>query len=171
MTHVSRRSMLFASSTLLTGAALFAVAGCATGTTTATGPTIAADATLLANALASLQTLIPPGSQEVFAQVVTAAEAVAKDATTLATATGSTAIGAGSDIISLITSVAPAVIGLFPGGGTAVAIAQAALALLPELASMLGLVKYAKSSVPVTTTPTAARALLAPLPRSPFFGA
>jgi len=174
MTHVSRRTMLFASSTLLTGAALLAATGCSTTTTTPTTPTavptIASDATLLANALAALEPLIPSAAQAVYAQVVAAATTVAKDATTLLTATGTTATNAGTEILSLISTIGPAIVGLFPGGGTAVTIIQAAISLAPELASLLGLASYAKSSVASVMPPTLARGVLAGLPRSPHFG-
>lgn len=158
---------------LLTTAALLPVAACATATTpsTSTSPTlslanIAADTTMFANALAALLPLIPNTSAAVIAQVDQGAQLVASIATSIASAASTTAVASGKLVISTVSSIAQAVLGLFPGGGTAVTIANAVLGLLPEFTALLGI--SGGVAAPVGVTPNAAKATLAMLPKSKY---
>jgi hypothetical protein len=150
-------------------APLAVVAGCSmTGTTTTvpTPTTLASDATLLANAMAAMEADPTIAASPLFAQVQKAAATVAADEAAVAAASSPTTVQtAGSDILNVVEAVAPAVIGLFPGGGTIVTIAQAALSLLPAVAGFLGLSGASKIS-PAMTVPEA-RGVLAALPKSP----
>jgi len=142
---------------LLAGTA--ALAGCASAAPV-TSATIQADLTLLSNALNYLEPLVKavPGSAAVYAQIVSALATVeqaeasaAPTTTTLSTVTG------------LLTAVGPAIIGLFPGGGTAVTIAEAVVSLLPELESLAGIAS-ATPNRRVFMTVEAAHAVLDKLP-------
>ncbi|CAN5950501.1 unnamed protein product [Sphagnum jensenii] len=122
--------------------------------------TIKADETLFANALAALKPLLPTSANGILQQIETAETAV------VAAINGTPTAGSGQTVITIVSSVAAAIIGLFPGGGTAVTIAQAVLALVPEVAALFGL-----SGAPGAPSPMAlptAKALLASLPTSPL---
>jgi hypothetical protein len=176
MQPLSRRTVL------LCAAAPLALAACQTNSTATTGPsplvpppaTAASDTTLLANALAELETLLPPGNA-VLAKAQAAAALVAKDAAAVAAATSPTAVvSTGQEILDAALPVAQGVLGLFPGGGTAVIVAQAILGLLPTFAGWFGLtmptstaLNFAVRQMPILLPLPLARALLGGLPKSP----
>ena len=112
-----------------------ALAGCA-GAAPVTTATIQADLTVLSNALNDLEPLVKaaPGSAAVYAQIVAALGTVEQAEASAAPTTTTV-----STITGLLTAVGPAIIGLFPGGGTAVTIAEAVVSLLPELESLAGI--------------------------------
>lgn len=149
---MTRRKMLFCT----TG---FVLSACTASGNLDTA-TIKADETLFANALAALKPLLPPSANGILQQIETAETAV------VAAINGTPTAGSGQTVITIVSAVAAAIIGLFPGGGTAVTIAQAVLALVPEVAALFGL-----SGAPGTPSPMAlptAKAVLASLPTSPL---
>src|ERR1019366_360173 len=134
--NISRRTLLGTVPAL----GLAACVGVAPGTTTTStlAQTLAADEQLLANGLAAVGPLvngvIGPAAAAAYAQVQALAVLVAKDQAALVAAnpTGPTTV---QTIVSLANTLGPAIIGLFPGGGTAVTIANAILGLMPGLFS------------------------------------
>jgi hypothetical protein len=156
-----RRRALLANGTLV-----LLVAACATATTTPSlSAQLAADGQLLANGLAAIEPL-PASASAVLAQVQAAAATVAKDVAALAaSATPSTSVV--SEIVGEVGDIAPIVLGLFPGGGTAVAIVQALVSLAPSLLSALGITAAPRAGgVAPSMTPAQARAVLSALPRA-----
>jgi len=156
MRKISRRTVLFATTALALGACT------PTGIDTTT---LAADETLFANALAALEPLVPPSAANVLAQIQQAETVVVGAINSVASANATS----GQSLINTVTAVASAILGLFPGGGTAVEIAKAVLALIPEVAAIFGI----SGAVAPVGTPSAgaARTLLAALPRSPLLPA
>lgn len=150
-------------------AATATLGACVTGTTpVAPISSLAADAQLLANGLAALVPLISPvagaDAAKILADVQAAAATVAADAKAIAaSATPSTSLV--QEIVSLASGLGPLVIGLFPGGGTAVTIAQALIALAPTLLSAIGVTSMAPKVMmmvrPAVMTPAMARGVLA----------
>jgi hypothetical protein len=140
---------------------LFGLVDCAT-TPSAPTATVQTDLALLANALQALGPLVntAPGSAAVFAQVASALAAVQQ---AMAAATSAATSATVATLTSLLTTLGPAIIGLFPGGGTAVTIVQAVISLLPELEALVGIASVAPNR-PIYMTPAMAHGLLAVLP-------
>jgi lipoprotein-anchoring transpeptidase ErfK/SrfK len=162
--NVSRRALLAAAAALPLGLARCSSTGPAI--TMPPAATLASDSTLLANGIAAIEAALP-SSSPLLARVQAAATAVAADeAAVAAAATPAAVASAGQNILTVVADIAPAVIGLFPGGGTVVTIADAALALLPEVGDLLGLAGAPGRPAP-TMSAAAARGVLAALPKSP----
>lgn len=148
---ISRRALLGAT-------AIAALAAC-TSTTGASS-----DLQLVASGLAALIPVLPASATSAVQQAQAVLQAVQSALASNPTLTTIQQIG------SLIADLAPAVIGLFPGGGTAVAIVNAIVALLPEIETAFGgasmAAKFGAKKVQVVTTPADARAFLRTLLRA-----
>ena len=151
---------------LLTAVAISAAVALSACSGTTSTATVSSDLQLLANALAAEQAYIPASDAALVKQVQTAL------ATVQAAVNANPNISTIQGIATVVEDVAPAIVGLFPGGGTAVTIVDAAVALLPELESLLGVpsasVASARVGVPAAyvMTPEMARAVLATLPKA-----
>jgi hypothetical protein len=152
-------SRIMNSRALLSTLPALALVACSTTTTTTPMTQINTDLQLLANGLSALLPFLPASAGAVSAQVQTTLAEVQR--ALAATPTPTTIQGIGT----LITNLAPAVIGLFPGGGTAVTVVGAIVALLPTIEAAIGLAG-AEASARATMTPAMARGVLATLPKA-----
>jgi hypothetical protein len=140
---MNRRQVLLAMTALLP----LPLAACP-GTTTA--PPLATDLQLFENALAAIEAALPTGSP-----LIATIEA---DIATVEAEITAGASSPSATTASLLESIASAVLGLFPGGGTIVTIANAILSLLSGLG-----VALARPHI-LTMTAADARAYLRTLP-------
>jgi len=120
--HISRRALLGT-----TSIAALALAGCsALGLSSpTTGAGLASDLQLFENALAAMEATLPAGSPII--------ATIEGDITTVEAEIAAGLTAPSASTASILESVAYGLLGLFPGGGTIVTIAQAVLAALTGL--------------------------------------
>ena len=158
--NIKRRSLLVGTALVLP----FGLAGCA-GSATPTVSSVATDANLIATGLlavdADLKSIVPPIATATLNTIAGYLTTVQADAATIASQTTSTTSTVASEFLTVVKDVVPIVAGLFPGGGTVVDIAEAALSLLPSVATVFGLTAAAPGAPPPRYTADEAREKLA----------